>query len=362
MPPFVTLRKGGVPYDFLLYEYDEAKGGGRLNKSSTLEELELATLKLKYEGRARFVPVSFDTDGYSRERIMDGTTYDVSGRAAQPPAAQPGAMGMQAGGAATDVVKLFKKINKKLEFIQRETFRMSFAVPASSHSSVYRGAAIAAYEPAGKAAATAATLRCLITNKYYPADQVVAAHIYQLCWPQAIPAALNIDIDSDKNVVPMLKTVERAFDRMRLCILPDAPGIFKVKVLDKSLITNTAARDRQGVDWAQVDDSVLKFVTEAQPSAAMCAAHARRAVVEAEDQKWIEPGSLKVREPTWERMDAQLMGRYLHDSLTALPVSSSSSGKGQLVGEQGGGEEGGGESGGGSDGESRNSGSEGDDA
>jgi len=89
MPPFVTLRKGGVPYDFLLYEYDEAKGGGRLNKSSTLEELELATLKLKYEGRARFVPVSFDTDGYSRERIMDGTTYDVSGRAAQPPAAQP---------------------------------------------------------------------------------------------------------------------------------------------------------------------------------------------------------------------------------------------------------------------------------
>lgn len=73
-------------------------------------------------------------------------------------------------------------------------------------------------------------------------------------------------------------------------------------------------------------------------------------------------GSLKVREPTWERMDAQLMGRYLHDSLTASPVSSSSSGKGQLVGEQGGGEEGGGESGGGSDGESRNSGSEGDDA
>jgi hypothetical protein len=86
-----------------------------------------------------------------------------------------------------DAVKLFKKINKKLGFIQRETFRMSFAVPASTHSSVYRGAAIAAYEPAGKAAATAATLRCLITNKYYPADQVVAAHIYQLRWPQAIP-------------------------------------------------------------------------------------------------------------------------------------------------------------------------------
>lgn len=72
----------------------------------------------------------------------------------------------------------------------------------------------------------------------------------------------------------------------------------QVKVLDKSLITNTAVRDRQGVDWAQVDDSVLKFATEAQPSAAMCAAHARRAVVEAEDQKWIEP----VRQPstaTW---------------------------------------------------------------
>lgn len=67
----------------------------------------------------------------------------------------------------------------------------------------------------------------------------------------------------------------------------------QVKVLDKSLITNTAAQDRQGVDWAQVDDSVLKFATEAQPSAAMCAAHARRAVVEAEDQKWIEP----VRQP-----------------------------------------------------------------
>lgn len=39
-----------------------------------------------------------------------------------------------------------------------------------------------------------------------------------------------MDIDSDKNVVPMLKTVERAFDRMRLCILPDAPGIFKVRL------------------------------------------------------------------------------------------------------------------------------------
>ena len=86
-----------------------------------------------------------------------------------------------------DSVKFFKKINKKLGFIQRETFRMSFAVPASSHSSVYRGVAIAAYEPAGKAAETAPKLRCLITDKYYPADQVVAAHIYQLRWPQAIP-------------------------------------------------------------------------------------------------------------------------------------------------------------------------------
>jgi hypothetical protein len=65
----------------------------------------------------------------------------------------------------------------------------------------------------------------------------------------------------------------------------------QVKVLDKSLITNTAARDTQGVDWAQVDDSVLKFETEAQPSAAMCATHAHRAVLEAEDQKWIEPVS-----------------------------------------------------------------------
>ena len=49
------------------------------------------------------------------------------------------------------------------------------------------GAAIAAYEPAGKAAVTAANLRCLITNKYYAAEQVVAAHIYQLRWPQTIP-------------------------------------------------------------------------------------------------------------------------------------------------------------------------------
>ena len=87
----------------------------------------------------------------------------------------------------TGAVHLFKKINKKLNFIQSQAFRMSFSVPASSHSPAYRGAAIAAYERENKEATPGRDLRCLITDKTYSADQVAAAHIYQLRWPQTFP-------------------------------------------------------------------------------------------------------------------------------------------------------------------------------
>jgi hypothetical protein len=76
----VTLRKDGVSYSLRLHEYDEAQGGGRLNKESTLGELQLGTLKIKYDEVHGYVPVSFDADGYSRDRIRDGATYDASGR------------------------------------------------------------------------------------------------------------------------------------------------------------------------------------------------------------------------------------------------------------------------------------------
>jgi len=95
---FVTLRKDGVSYSLRLHEYDEAQGGGRLNKESTLEELQLGNLKIKYDEVHGFVPVSFDADGYSRERIMDGATYDASGRAAAAAQPQPGA-GPAGGGS-----------------------------------------------------------------------------------------------------------------------------------------------------------------------------------------------------------------------------------------------------------------------
>ena len=37
-----------------------------------------------------------------------------------------------------------------------------------------------------------------------------------------------MDVDSSQNVVPMLKAVKSKFDRMRLCIVPEQRGVFKV--------------------------------------------------------------------------------------------------------------------------------------
>ena len=38
----------------------------------------------------------------------------------------------------------------------------------------------------------------------------------------------GIDVNSQENVIPMHKTVEEEFDRMRVCILPIAPDQFQV--------------------------------------------------------------------------------------------------------------------------------------
>jgi len=81
--PTVTLIKGGVRHHFFLIEYDEAQGGGRLDKETTLGELGLASLQLKREldGAPRFVPVPFDVLGVSRLRFLNGAEFEVSGQA-----------------------------------------------------------------------------------------------------------------------------------------------------------------------------------------------------------------------------------------------------------------------------------------
>uniref|UniRef100_A0A7S0RGD3 Uncharacterized protein n=1 Tax=Chlamydomonas leiostraca TaxID=1034604 RepID=A0A7S0RGD3_9CHLO len=110
--PTVTLIKGGVRHHFFLIEYDEAQGGGRLDKETTLGELGLASLQLKREldGAPRFVPVPFDVLGVSRLRFLNGAEFEVSGQAvgggalpvvapAATAAALPGAAPAAAGGA-----------------------------------------------------------------------------------------------------------------------------------------------------------------------------------------------------------------------------------------------------------------------
>jgi hypothetical protein len=42
---------------------------------------------------------------------------------------------------------------------------------------------------------------------------------------------INVDPNGHGNVVLMLKAVEKRFDRMELCIWPEAPDVFKVLTL-----------------------------------------------------------------------------------------------------------------------------------
>ena len=41
-------------------------------------------------------------------------------------------------------------------------------------------------------------------------------------------ASIDVEPDSEKNVVPMHNAVELRFDRLRLCVVPVGPDIYKV--------------------------------------------------------------------------------------------------------------------------------------
>ncbi|KAL6746947.1 hypothetical protein V8C86DRAFT_2926279 [Haematococcus lacustris] len=110
--------------------------------------------------------------------------------------------------------------------------------------------------------------------------------------------AVYVPVHSASNVIPLHKSVESALDRFRITIVPDAGDVFKVKVLDPSLLLAQESCVVEGVKWADLDGKDLTFNSgvTARPSAWVCAFHANEALAYATDpiRRWIAKGSCKL--------------------------------------------------------------------
>jgi len=159
-----------------------------------------------------------------------------------------------------------KAVRKVLKPIERTLYRIAHPLRSPSRSSTCRTSVLEAYQP--QPWAKHEPTHCVVTNKLYPGDEVIAAHIVARDWleaeasvhscvslstlltcsdmrSQAQPCAcaaimthvplwhaqdLGDDLDSARNVVPMYKPVEKRFDHMHFCIIAEGAGSDALKV------------------------------------------------------------------------------------------------------------------------------------
>jgi hypothetical protein len=94
---------------------------------------------------------------------------------------------------------------------------------------------------------------------------VVAAHLFKREWWEDIYTILEIeDIDDVKNLFPMCRPIEWAFDTGRLCVLIDGENKMRVHIFDKSICDKSVIKKgEERSDWhhGQKVSPVLRGLT-----------------------------------------------------------------------------------------------------
>ena len=148
---------------------------------------------------------------------------------------------------------------------------------------------------------------------------IICAHI----WPKLTMgkglSALGLDrsdVNSPRNFLRLHKSIERAFDKKRLCFSYNMEGgdiRFVVSILDPDLLQETYEADGNTVSFSQLDNLPChyKFVPPAKPFVRLIAVHAIKALENAQALGWVDAGEIPAR-----RQRALDLARLSIDPLT----------------------------------------------
>lgn len=234
----------------------------------------------------------------------------------------------------------------------------------------------------------AGQLWCMVSGRYLQDDMIKASHIYKQDWPAqtavssqfrlsialllqllfvcchdtscSVQALLKLGVDTAANLLSAQKKLESAFDKFRFIIVPNnlsdytvssslldlfAWGVrrchhsakshnwfcgMQLHILDPSLrsemINNTILNaSGAAVKFADIDGTVLQFVTEIRPAKRAFAWHAEEALHFGKAVGWPAASLLSVPPSAWssDTCDSSIRHRYFHDLLELQAASVS---------------------------------------
>jgi len=144
--------------------------------------------------------------------------------------------------AMTELLVHFKQLEQRQEARGDVMMQLLMALmgqqlkptACSLKSAEYRDPVIAAYNVArlvdGKK-----QLLCMVSDRYFPADDVTAGHIMRVDWA-GLAGHLDVVIHSPRNIIFMHKRIEQAFDRQEWCLLVQPDESLKIEVLNPKLL------------------------------------------------------------------------------------------------------------------------------
>ncbi len=135
-------------------------------------------------------------------------------------------------------------------------------------------------------------LRCMVMNKYFPREKVIASHIWKYSTRGTGLEEFGLkesDITSERNGVLICENIEDAFDSKRVCFLIDrlkSDNIF-LKVLDPSLMGNLVIEGHPRT-FQNIDGKQLHNPPGSIPYRRILDWHAKCAYQSAKSRGWIE--------------------------------------------------------------------------
>ena len=137
-------------------------------------------------------------------------------------------------------------------------------------------------------------LKCMVTNKWFSADLVIASHIWMTKTRGKGLSRFGLsvaDLNNARNGLLMLKDIEDAFDKKQVCILYQPFGavatrVFLIKILDPSIMGNTITGTLE--TFAMINMTQLSMPNNKFPYRRLLSFHARCSYKRARDMGWIE--------------------------------------------------------------------------
>eukprot|EP00128_Syssomonas_multiformis_P001146 Colp12_sorted_trinity150504_noHs@13315 len=134
-------------------------------------------------------------------------------------------------------------------------------------------------------------LNCMILNKCYPRDTVVAVHIWKKCTDGKGLRSFGLsetDVDDPRNGLLLVKPIEEAFDNKQLCFIYNA---FNQKheclIVDPLLGAKQVFKTNKRVRFSDIEGKPLCHPPNAIPYRRLLQWHAKCTIERAKRSKWL---------------------------------------------------------------------------